>query len=171
MQPKHNLLASRFRSDNIVIDNFIKSEKALDANLGVTYLLIDDDELLGFYNIGVGQINSIVSINGTSYYALMGGAVYINYLALDKGYQHTLLIKDSHFYYGDYLLRKCERKILALRKCIGASFIVVHSTPEGYRLYHDRNDYEDFEEDMNSFVQESDKSCYRLYKCIDDLIL
>ena len=33
-----------------------------------------------------------------------------------------------------------------------------------------RNSYEDFEEDMNTFVQESDQKCYKLYKCVDDII-
>ena len=35
-------------------------------------------------------------------------------------------------------------------------------------MYKDRNDYDDFEDDMNSIVNESDKSCYKLYKWLTD---
>ena len=30
--------------------------------------------------------------------------------------------------------------------------------------------YEDFEDDMSTFVQESDQKCYKLYKCVDDIV-
>lgn len=52
----------------------------------------------------------------------------------------------------------------------GASFITLYSTKEGYHLYHERNSYENFDNDMSTFVPESDKSCYKLYKWIDDII-
>ena len=74
------------------------------------------------------------------------------------------------FYYGDYVLRNCEKKILEIRKSIGIAFITLYSTEEGYHLYHDRNSYEDFEDDMSTFVNESDDSCYKLYKWVDDII-
>lgn len=163
-------LAANFHSGNVVIDSFIKSNLALDCNFGATYILKDENTLSGFYNIGVGQVNSFTTVGNATYYEHMGGAININYLALDARYQHTPVIPDSHLYYGDYLLQDCENRILKLREQVGAAFIVIHSTPEGYHMYHDRNDYEDFEEDMSSFVQESDKSCYKLYKCIDDLV-
>lgn len=100
----------------------------------------------------------------------MGGAVNINYLAVDKKLQHTLLVPEAKIYYGDYILRECEKKILALRKEVGISFVTLYSTREGYYMYHDRNSYEDFEDDMSTFVQNSDKSCKKLYKWVDDMI-
>lgn len=48
--------------------------------------------------------------------------------------------------------------------------MTLYSTEEGYHLYHDRNSYENFEEDMNTFVEEINKSCYKLYKWVDELI-
>ena len=65
----------------------------------------------------------------------------------------------------------CEvGRILELRKQVGITFVTPCSTEEGYHLYKVRNSYEDFEEDMNTFVQESDQKCYKLYKCVDDII-
>lgn len=37
-------------------------------------------------------------------------------------------------------------------------------------MYHDRNSYDNFEDDMSNFVIDSDKSSIKLYKCIDDII-
>ena len=53
---------------------------------------------------------------GNTYYRPMGGAININYLAVDKRLQHTLLVPEAKIYYGDYILRECEKKILELRK-------------------------------------------------------
>lgn len=38
---------------------------------------------------------------------------------------------------------------------MGISFVTLYSTQEGYHLYHVRNSYEEFEDDMSTFVQES----------------
>jgi len=72
---------------------------------------------------------------------------------------------------GDYLLRDCEIKIISLRNIIGVSFITLYSTEEGYHLYHERNSYSVFEDDMSTFVTENDKLCYKLYKWIDDIVI
>jgi len=71
---------------------------------------------------------------------------------------------------GDILLNDCEKRILELRKQVGITFVTLCSTNEGYHLYKARNSYEDFEDDMSTFVQESDQKCYKLYKCVDDII-
>ena len=57
-----------------------------------------------------------------------------------------------------------------MRKQVGISFITLCSTEQGYHLYHGRNCYEDFEEDMKNFVEENSMLCYKLYKCVDDII-
>ena len=100
----------------------------------------------------------------------MGGAANINYLAIHKKYQKKRLVPDRSIYLGDYLLCDCEKRILNLSRQIGILFITLCSTEEGYHLYHNRNSYEDFEEDMNIVVNESDKSCYKLYKWVEDII-
>ncbi len=129
-----------------------------------------DDFMIGYYNIEVGRIDQVQEIKGQKIYIPMGGAANINYLAIHKKYQKKRLVPDRSIYLGDYLLRDCEKRILNLSRQIGILFITLCSTEEGYHLYHNRNSYEDFEEDMNIVVNESDKSCYKLYKWVEDII-
>lgn len=89
-----------------------------------------------------------------------------------SGSRHTgtAALPHKNIHLGDYILRDCEKKILNLRNKVGITFVTLNSTNEGYHMYHERNSYEDFEEDMTTFVQESDKSGYKLYKWVDDII-
>lgn len=167
-------LKNNFTCGNIVIDNFLKNGGALDENQGITYVLLSDkkDVIIGFYNIEVGRVDQIEDICNGVMYKPMGGTVNINYLAIDSKYQGTKIaeIDGKKIYLGDYLLRDCEKRIIRLRKEVGIVFITLYSTNEGYHLYHERNCYEDFEDDMSTFVQESDNESYKLYKCVDDII-
>lgn len=166
-------LAKSFKCGNDVIDNFLKSPDALDANQGITYVLLteENDFIIGFYNIETGRVDQIEDIGGQEFVKPMAGSVNINYLAIDKKQQKMKIAEfDGHrVYLGDLLLHDCEKRIQEVRKQVGATFITVYSTEEGYHLYHDRNGYEFFEDDMSTFVQESDKKCYKLYKYIDDI--
>jgi len=169
---EHKTLAKNFTCGNLVIDNFLRNGDALDENQGITYILLSDDKtfIIGYYNISVGRVDQVVSIGNSIYYIPMGGSVNINYLAIDEKLQHTPLVDGKKFYYGDYVLRECEKKILNLRSQIGIAFVTLYSTEEGYHLYHDRNCYEDFEDDMSTFVKESNSQCYKLYKWVDDIV-
>ena len=171
-KPEYKALAQSFTCGNIIIDHFLQSSDALDLNQGITYVLLSDDNdfIIGYYNISVGRIDQKEATGNIIRYIPMGGAVNINYLAVDEKFQHTPLIENKKFYFGDYLLRDCERKILQLRKEVGISFVTLYSTQEGYHMYHDRNCYDDFEEDMSTFVNESDYSCRKLYKWADDIV-
>lgn len=162
-------LVNTFDCKNTVINNFLKSENALDLNQGVTYILLNDtkNEVIGFYNIGISRIDQVQTIGRNTYSTYMCGAAVINYLALDSSLQHTYI--EEGYSYGDYLLTCCEDKLLSLRNQIGFTFIAISSTQEGLHLYRDKHDYEEFEEDMSIVVQESDKQCVKLYKWVDDL--
>lgn len=167
-------LAETFMCGNIIIDNFLKSSDAFDLNLGITYIMLPENEdiIIGYYNISAGRVDQIEQIGDFVRYIPMGGAININYLAIAKDYQRINITQDDtcKAYLGDYLLHDCEKRIFKLREFVGASFITLYSTKEGYHLYHERNSYENFDNDMSTFVPESDKSCYKLYKWIDDII-
>lgn len=167
-------LTKRFECGNIVIDNFLKNGGALDENQGITYVLLSDkkDFIIGFYNIEVGRVDQVENVGDKILYKPMGGSVNINYLAIHSKFQGTKIAEaeGKKIYLGDYLLRDCEKRILRLRKQVGIVFITLYSTKQGYHLYHERNSYEDFEDDMSTFVQESDNECFKLYKCVDDII-
>lgn len=72
---------------------------------GITYVLLSDDKdfIIGYFNISVGRIDQIEKVMDHTYYIPMGGAININYLAVDKRLQHTLLVPEAKIYYGDYM--------------------------------------------------------------------
>ena len=167
-------LVGQFKCGNDVIDNFLKNGDALDENQGITYILLDDDEcfIIGYYNIEAGRVDRIEEIGDYVSYIPMGGSVNINYLAIHNKFKRTKIgeVEGKHVYLGDLLLRDCEKRILKLRDQVGMAFITLYSTEQGFHLYHERNNYELFEEDMNTFVQESDSKCIKLYKYVEDII-
>lgn len=167
-------LANSFDCGNIIINKFLKSGDALDKNQGITYVMLSEakDFIIGYYNICAGRVDRVEIIGEEKFYEPMGGSVNINYLAIHSNFQRTQIAeyKNRKIYLGDYILRDCEKRILRLRKEIGVAFVTLNSTKEGYHLYHERNSYEDFDEDMSTFVQKSDVSCYKLYKWVDDIV-
>lgn len=167
-------LAHDFKCGNIVLDNFLKDGSALDENRGITYVMLTDDEdaIIGYYNIENGRVDLLEEVGGEMVFSPMGGSININYLAIHSNFQGTKIaeIDGKNIYLGDIILRDCEKRILNLRQQVGISFVTLYSTKEGYNLYHNRNDYEEFEDDMNTVVSESDSQCYKLYKCVDDIV-
>ena len=167
-------LRDSFKCGNNIIDNFLREGNALDENQGITYVMLSDkrDVIIGYYNIEVGRIDQREEVGNNIFYRPMGGTVNINYLAIHRDFQgiKVATVDDKNIYLGDILLNDCERRILSLRKQVGITFITLYSTNEGYHLYKGRTIYEDFEDDMSTFVQESDQKCFKLYKCIDDIV-
>ena len=167
-------LAPLFSCGNVIIDRFLQDGSALDANRGITYVMLSDEEdyIVGYYNIENGRVDRMYAVGNLDVCELMGGAININYLAIHSNFHGTLITEadEGKIYLGDLLLRDCEKRILQLREQTGISFVTVCSTEEGYHLYHTRNGYEHFETDMSIVVQESDIVCYKLYKCVDDIV-
>ena len=166
----HHFLAS-FDCGNPVINEYAHNSLGTDIDSGIPYLLMSKDKskLMGFYSIEAGRLDQ--SDDG-KHISPMGGTVNISYLALDKEYQHRWLGKTANgnnYYIGDFLLNDCESRILALSKDVGITFITLYSSEEGYHMYHDRNSYEDFEDDMVTVVQDSDVGCKKLYKWVSDI--
>ena len=50
---------------------------------------------------------------------------------------------------------------------IGATFVTLNSTKEGYNLYK-RNGFEELEMDMRFTMEDSDHNCTQLYKWINE---
>ena len=171
---EYESLAEQFTCGNIIIDKFLHDGSALDVNRGITYVMLseENDYIIGYYNIENGRVDRIETVGDNDVFELMGGAININYLAIHSDWQGLLVAQDgkNKIYLGDLLLRDCEKRILKLREETGISFVTICSTDEGYHLYHVRNGYEDFEDDMNTVVQESDVGCHKLYKWVDDIV-
>ena len=59
---EYKALTDNFSCGNIIIDNFLKSNDALDENQGITYVMLSDkkDFIIGYYNIETGRVDQIV---------------------------------------------------------------------------------------------------------------
>ena len=149
--------ASKFDCGSDAINMFLLSSNSLDYGYGKTYVIIYNNEILGYYNIGTSCIQSE---NGLR----MGGSAYINYLALDKKYQK---IQYGNGYISDLLLGDCLNKVEDIRQNhIGLSFITLSSTEEGKRLY-ERNDFEELDEGMTIAQNDGELKCIPMYLHLD----
>ena len=96
--------------------------------------------------------------------------------ALDEnqGITYVMLSDKKDFIIGYYNIevgRVDQIEIVGNRRIykpmggtVNINYLAVHSRYQGTKIA------ETFEEDMNTFVQESDQKCYKLYKCVDDII-
>ena len=165
-------LSNKFDCGNIVINSFLKQDYAFDSNQGVTYVMLNKNKscIMGFYTIEVDRIDEIECIGKSKIFKFMGGAIYINFLALDLRYQKYKIGKSDcrNLYLSDYLLIDCENRILDIQSRVGVAFITLSSTDQGYSLYL-RNSYENFENDMYVIQKEKDLDGHKMYKCINDI--
>ena len=161
-------LSDGFNSGNEYLDNFIKSEEALDIGIGKTFIWLnnDGDEIIGYYNIGVGYIDSY---DGNDKYKV-GGSVHLNFFALNGNYHGVVMetredgrkIKAS-----DELFMNFMERVYELRdKYIGFSFVTLAATEEGYSLYK-RNSFEDLDEDLHFSLKDDEDGCRPMYLALD----
>lgn len=150
-------LATNFCCGNSYLDYFLRNSNALDDGFGKTYIMTceDDNEIIGFYNIGVGYLEQK---NGPVVNKI-GGSIHLNCFALDQKYQkffYSHRDNGSKIYLSDLLLNDCFTRVYHLRKkYIGFAFITLNSSKEGYNLYL-RNGFEPLEEDMHFSATEKD---------------
>lgn len=167
-------LVKGFDSGNGYLDSFLLNENdALDNGIGRSYIVLSEDseQVIGYYNITTGCIDCFV--DGHRYKC--GGSVHINYLAVDKRFQKTILYENEDFklYFSDYLLNDCIDRILSIRDMsVGFSFITLNATSEGRKLY-ERHGFLPLEEDMIYSLEESEKpkndqECTCMYLWLDN---
>lgn len=137
-------LASNFKCGNDNIDDFLKTSKALDNGIGITYVWLseDEDKILGYYNFTTGSLDTIDS----DLRIKSGGAIHLNEFAMDISC-HGISVQDVNM--SDLLLYDFISRATFIRdNYVGYSFITLRSTSQGYNLYK-RHDFEDVEEDMD----------------------
>lgn len=150
---------SPFDCGNPALTAFLRSYDALDDMFGKTYVMLENEKtVIGYYNISTGCIEDNNRIR-------IGGAVYINCLAVDKDYQRKKL--NGIHYYSDILLADCLNRIEDIRNnSLGFAFVTLSSTDEGYYLY-ERNGFSVIEDDMNLAKNDGELSCVPMYLPID----
>lgn len=167
-------LAEKFSSGNIYIDGFLRNgDNSLNTNIGKTYVFLssEDKEIIGFYNLSVGSVDQIEKVDNREIRSRMGGAININFFGLDEKYHkqvQDILPTGTKIYLSDLLLDDCfERIQMIVETQIGATFVILNSTQEGYNLYT-RNGFEELEDDMSFTREDGEYSCIQLYRWINE---
>ncbi|MBQ7463479.1 MAG: hypothetical protein IJS86_01320 [Lachnospiraceae bacterium] len=161
-------LSKDFSSGNGFLDQFIKSEDALNESLGKTFVWIDDKRthIIGYYNIGVGYIDMI---SGNEKYKI-GGSIHLNFFALNERYRGIIVgetqdgnsIKISDRLFADFM-----SKVYEIRdRYLGFAFVTLAATEEGYSLYK-RNFFDDLDEDLHFSFKDDEKGCKPMYLAVD----
>lgn len=158
--------AQSFKSGNDHIDLFLKGSLSLDKSFGKTYIWLEEEKIIGYYNIGVGHIRD----NEYPNYKI-GGAIHLNYFAVSEKYRHYMqatLPNGSIIKASDWLMLDLKKRVNDIRdNHVGFSFITLNSTEQGRNLYL-RSDFEDLEEEGLSFDYKDDEnSCVPMFYALD----
>ena len=162
------LLVKDFVSGNDFLDNFLKSDEALNKGLGKTYVWLNEERtsIIGYYNIGVGYIDMFA---GDDKYKV-GGSIHLNFFAINMQYRGAgveiapdgTIIKFSDLLFSDFISRVYEIR----DKYVGFSFVTLAATEEGYSLYK-RNYFEDLDADLHFSFKDDEKGCKPMYLALD----
>lgn len=158
-------LAERFSSGNTYIDKYLQDgDCSLNHALGRTYVFLPEGEeyIIGFYSLGVSSVDCIEKGSNYERRKRIGGAININYFALDERFHKQAQINlpnDTIIYLSDLLLDDCLQRIENIvSEYIGAAFITLNSTKQGYKLYI-RSGFEPLDNDTD---------CAQLYKWVEE---
>ena len=141
-----------------VFNSFIRGSTAIEPFYGKTFVFMlgDTGTIIGYYNIGVSDV---LRVEG-SQTLKCGGAIHINYLALDKRFRGQPIFQDKpevDIRWSDLLLLDCLRRIEMIRqKHVGFGFVTLSASKEGYGLYKRHGFLDLAEEDMH-FVNGDDE--------------
>lgn len=170
---KYSRAISAFSCGNLFIDNFLESTDSCNPSVCKTYLLIDELDkeefnLIGYYSLSTDAVSE--SSNGILRFN--GGAIRISMFAIDKRYQgKRLCFEQKEQTLASFLLIHCLKEIRAIaQNNVGAMYIVLNSTQEGYNLYTNTGEFEPFDEDLLTLHHEDDgKESIGMYKTLFDL--
>lgn len=159
--------SNQFKCGNDYVNNFIRSEKSLANWFGKTYVWIAQNHIIGFYNIGMGYLRNTSLPNYKE-----GGAVHLNYFAIDENYRHFIEVytEGIKIKSSDWLMMDLLKRLEEIRNnSIGFSFVTLSSTYQGHNLYL-RSDFTDIADDEDLFfdTKEEENGCIPMYYCMDE---
>lgn len=158
-------LSKSFHCGNPSIDSFLSDNLSLEKWFGKTFIWIDNNEIVGFYNIGVGYIRDTDYSNYK-----IGGSVHINYFAVNNSYRNVFNTKlsDKEFLKtSDWLMNDLLKRVEDIRNHhLGFSLITLNSTDFGYNLYK-RSGFEELEEGLEFDNKDDEDECISMYLSLD----
>lgn len=161
-------LATTFDCENQYLNDFLKSNEALDTGITKTFVVLPDDEseIIGYYSIDCGAVDQVTG----SYHEKIGGAVHVRCFALGKEHKHQVeqVAPDgTKLYLSDVIFSDCLNRIEYIRSnFIGAEFVTLASTKEGEKLYR-RHGFDDLDEDITFSPTHGEDECTCLYLPLD----
>lgn len=162
---KYRNFAHDFHSGNSSIDSFLRDEQSLKKWFGKTFIWLDRNLIVGFYNIGVGYIRD----RDYSNYKI-GGSVHLNYFAVNQAYRNAykIMLPDNSFLKtSDILLNDMLQRVDEIRNnWLGFSFVTLSSTERGYPLYK-RNNFDELEDGLEFDNKDDEDNCIQMYLCLD----
>lgn len=170
-------LCLKFSCGNIVIDNFLKTYKALDITISKTYLFIscgDNDriiDLIGFFSLSTDSMLEKAD-NSPVGKVFNGSAIRIMMFAIDKKYQQSKMnLAFNNRTFASTMLLYCIKVIRSIvNNHLGASYIVLNSTKEGFNLYSHTGKFEILDEDYAMPIHKEDgEECIMMYKPVFDI--
>lgn len=123
-------LAFAFDCENQYLNDFLKSDEALDPGITKTFVVLSDDEseIIGYYSLDCGAVDQVTG----SYHEKIGGAVHVRCFALGKEHKHQVeqIAPDgTKLYLSDVIFSDCLNRIEYIRSnFIGAEFVTLAST-------------------------------------------
>lgn len=170
-------LCFSFNCGNLIIDNFLKGPNSLDSSICKTYLFVSCDDnniindLIGFFSLSTDAMLE-KSADYTSGKIFNGSAIRISMFAIDKRYQQLKIkTENSEHTFASMMLLYCINRIEDIVKNdVGAAYIVLNSTSEGFNLYKHIGNFEVIDEDYLTPIHPSDGiNCIAMYKPIFDI--
>ncbi len=158
-------LTNGFSCGNLEFDFFLQGN-AIEEHRVSTYLILYNNDLLGFFSLSANGI--YIEDNDNSEISYISSAIEISYFALEKKYHHVSYNeeeekKGTKFYLSDVLISKILEFISNyIIDIVGAQFIILYSVPEAESLYS-RNEFKSFENYMKKSNKPYLRECIPMY--------
>ncbi len=160
---EYSEMCRQFDCGNSYINNFLK-ENSFNNEIAKTFILINEEVpcIMGFFSLSA---DSLIEKSNDQKTIELGPAIRIYMFAVDKRYQ------GYHYHLSEtiasFLLNQCIEVIKkVVEHYIGATFIVLSSTKEGYHFYKKKGDFEELEQDMAMLDILGDNDTIKMYRDI-----
>ena len=170
-------LSSSFFCGNQFIDNFLKGHESLETDICKTFVMLQTyqlgdktkQEIIGFYSL---SSDSVLCFSELDSIMLEGGAIRIFMFAIDERYKHKKIrMNGEKRTYASVLILDCLNFIDEIvNTYLGAKYIILNSTKEGYYLYKYTGNFMKLTEDEDLIMSDvaGNGDCVSMYKYIKE---
>lgn len=155
-----------FNCGNQHINNYLQLQGDC-YEIAKTFILIDENAVntIGFFSLCA---DSLLEKDGLDFIQA-GSAIRINMFAIDNRYKgiRKIAIDSKPITFAHFLLIQCISIIKDIvEQYIGATYIVLHSTKEGYNLYHKIGNFEELDDEFSVIESQDNRNLKAMYRVI-----